>query len=155
MKYELCRDSISSVVARKYRGVELHVMFVYGKPLEFIFVIESIEDPTHEFITQLKNVCSQYLLTILVNNQHILGTCMTLVVIFCSHLNNSKLMVQTLNEGFTNVYYMHLSLHNSLIIPNGCYLHSKTWLLCLFLLFFLLYFLSIFSSQWGMCVIKL
>ena len=34
--------------------------------------------------------------------------------------------VQTLKEGLTSVYYMHLSLHSSLIRPKVCYLHSRT-----------------------------
>ena len=60
------------------------------------------------------------------------------VVSFCSHLNNPKPRVPTLKKGFTSVYYRHLSLHSSFLRPKGCYIHSKTWLVCLLLFFPLL-----------------
>ena len=56
-KFEFCGDNITFKVVRKFDigGLECQVMSMYGGSLEFIFVVESIEDPAHESITQLIN----------------------------------------------------------------------------------------------------
>ena len=62
----------------------------------------------------------------------------TSIVSFCSHLNNPKPRVHTLDEGLTSVHYGCFSLHNSLIRLKGCYL-PLTCFICSFTLFFFLY----------------
>lgn len=56
-EYKFFGDNITFKVVKKsdIGGLECQVMSMYGGSLEFIFVVESIEDPAHESITQLIN----------------------------------------------------------------------------------------------------
>jgi hypothetical protein len=70
------------------------------------------------------------------------------VVSFCFHFNNQNPRVQTLKEGLTSVYYMHLSLHSSLIRPKVAIFTLYHDLYVFLLSFYLLVFLSMVLSQY-------